>query len=131
MEAQMTKGDDPMRPTLKFAALALAAGLIAAPALAQTVDTIAAVVANGTTIEVEGQAFNIDYTADGKFTGGDGMFSGTWKKATDGKLCISLPDMGVENQCTAYPEGKKAGDTFEIASDQGTMKVTIRNKPAQ
>lgn len=120
-----------MTTTLKYAALALAAGFIAAPAIAQTADTIAAVIANGTTIEVEGQAFNIDYTPDGKFTGGDGMFSGTWKKAEDGKLCISLPDMGVENQCTAYPEGKKAGDSFDIVGDQGTMKVTIRNKAAQ
>jgi polyisoprenoid-binding protein YceI len=109
----------------------LAASALAGTAFAQAApDTVAEVVANGTTIEVEGQAFNIDYTPDGKFTGGDGMFSGTWKKADDGKLCISLPDMGVENQCTAYPEGKKAGDTFDIVGEQGTMKVTIR-QPAQ
>ncbi|NDD65922.1 MAG: hypothetical protein EBZ36_18390 [Acidobacteria bacterium] len=109
-----------------LAALSLA---VASPALAQEAapasSTIKEVVAKGITMEVQGQSFNIDYTADGKFTGGDGMFSGTWKADGD-KLCLSLPDMGVENQCTVYPADKKSGDSFEITGEMGSMTVRIR-----
>jgi hypothetical protein len=102
---------------------------LTAPALAQEAapasSTIQEVTSKGITMEVQGQSFNIDYTPDGKFTGGDGMFSGTWKADGD-KLCLSLPDMGVENQCTVYPEGKKSGDSFEISGEMGSMTVRIR-----
>ncbi|MDZ4760238.1 MAG: hypothetical protein SGJ21_04115 [Alphaproteobacteria bacterium] len=114
---------------MKRLVLAVTAALLCAPALAQEAapasDTIQAVTTKGVSLEVQGQAFNIDYTPDGKFTGGDGMFGGTWK-ADGSKLCISLPDMGVENQCTVYPDGKKSGDTFEITGEMGAMNVTIR-----
>lgn len=121
--------------TIALAPLLLASALLAAPALAQDAapapasDTIQAVTTHGITMEVQGQAFNIDYAADGTFVGGDGMFAGTWK-ADGPKLCITIPGM-VENQCTAYPEGKKAGDSFDIESEMGPMTVKIREPAAE
>ncbi len=114
-----------MRLTI-FAAAALA---LAAPALAQDAappsDTVKAVVEKGVSMEVMGQAGTIDYKADGTFSGFDGQFAGTYK--TNGnKLCISVEAFGIDNQCTEYPDGKKSGDTFEVPSDMGPLKVTIR-----
>ena len=114
-----------MRLTI-FAAAAIA---LAAPALAQDAappsDTVKTVVEKGVSMEVMGQAGTIDYKADGTFSGFDGQFAGTYK--TNGnKLCISVEAFGIDNQCTEYPDGKKSGDTFEIPSDMGPMKVTIR-----
>lgn len=120
---------------MKLITIALAALLAAAPALAQEVtaaapsDTIQAVTTHGVTMEVQGQAFNIDYAEDGTFVGGDGMFAGTWK-ADGPKLCITIPGM-VENQCTAYPEGKKAGDSFDIESEMGPLLIKIREPAAE
>ena len=114
-----------MRLTI-FAAAAIA---LAAPALAQDAappsDTVKTVVEKGVSMEVMGQAGTIDYKADGTFSGFDGQFAGTYK--TNGnKLCISVEAFGIDNQCTEYPDGKKSGDTFEIPSDMGPLKVTIR-----
>lgn len=114
-----------MRLTI-FAAVAIA---LAAPALAQDAappsDTVKTVVEKGVSMEVMGQAGTIDYKADGTFSGFDGQFAGTYK--TNGnKLCISVEAFGIDNQCTEYPDGKKSGDTFEIPSDMGPLKVTIR-----
>ncbi len=108
--------------------LGLSLALIAAPALAQTAappsDTIKTVIEKGMTIDVGGMVGSIEYKADGTFSGFDGQFAGTYK--TDGsKLCLTVPGM-MDNQCTAYPDGKKSGDTFEIPSDMGPLKVTIR-----
>ena len=107
---------------------AMAAVLFAAPALAQTAppsDTVQAVVEKGVTMEVMGQAGDIEYKPDGTFSGFDGQFEGKYK--TDGnKLCITVEAFGIVDQCTEYPEGKKPGDSFEINSDMGPLKVTIR-----
>jgi heat shock protein HslJ len=111
----------------KLTTFALAAVLLAAPALDQTppTDTVKAVVEKGVTMEVMGQAGDIEYKPDGTFSGFDGQFEGKYK--TDGnKLCITVEAFGLIDQCTEYPDGKKSGDTFEIPSDMGPMKVTIR-----
>ena len=115
---------------MKLAMFALAAAMLAAPALAQDVtppsDTVKAVVEKGVTMEVMGQAGDIEYKADGTFSGFDGQFEGTYK--TNGnKLCITVEAFGMVDQCTEYPDGKVAGDTFEIPSDMGPLKVTIRS----
>lgn len=115
---------------MKFTTFALAAALLAAPALAQDVappsDTVKAVVEKGVSMEVMGQAGEIAYKADGTFSGFDGQFEGTYK--TNGnKLCITVEAFGMVDQCTEYPDGKKSGDTFEIPSDMGPLKVTIRS----
>src|SRR5262245_53731791 len=92
----------------------LVAALAAAPAFAQTPappsDTIKAVLEKGVSLDVGGMVGNIDYKADGTFTGFDGQLNGTYK-ADGNKLCITIPGM-VENQCQVYPDGKKSGDTF-------------------
>ncbi len=111
---------------MRLLALAFAAGMLAAPAFAAAPpsDTLKAVIEKGVTLSVQGMDFDIDYKPDGTFVGGGGQFEGTY--TVDGpKLCITIPGM-VENQCTDYPDGKKSGDSFELANDQGSLTVTIR-----
>ncbi|MBK8838852.1 MAG: hypothetical protein IPO30_09195 [Hyphomonadaceae bacterium] len=115
---------------MKLTTFALAAVLLAAPALAQDAappsDTIKAVVEKGVTMEVAGQAGEIVYNPDGTFSGFEGQIEGKYR--TDGnKLCITLEAFGMIDQCTEYPDGKTSGDTFEISSDMGPLKVTIRS----
>ena len=115
---------------MKLAMFALAAAILAAPALAQDVappsDTVKTVVEKGVTMEVMGQAGDIEYKADGTFSGFDGQFEGTYK--TNGnKLCITVEAFGLVDQCSEYPDGKTSGDTFELPSDMGPLKVTIRS----
>lgn len=115
---------------MKKLTIALIAGLLTAPAFAQDADpapasdTVKAVTTNGVIMEVGGNEFDIMYAEDGTFIGGGGMFEGTWKADGD-KLCITIPGM-VENQCQAYPDGKAAGDSFDLESDMGPMRITIR-----
>jgi hypothetical protein len=118
---------------MRLTVLALTAALIAAPAFAQEAaapaaappsDTIQAVTEKGVLFDVMGMEIDMDFKADGTFTGMQGAFAGTWK-ADGKKLCLTIPGM-VENQCTEYPDGKKSGDSFEVASDQGSMMVKIR-----
>jgi hypothetical protein len=113
---------------MRLTILAAAAIMLAVPALAQTApasDTVKAVVEKGVSMEVMGQVGSIEYKPDGSFSGFDGQFEGTYK-ADGNKLCITVEAFGIADQCTEYPDGKKSGDTFEIASEMGPMKVTIR-----
>jgi heat shock protein HslJ len=108
----------------KFAIVCACAAFLAPSALSEETTTLKEVTTKGVIIEVQGQAIDIDYNEDGTFSGMGGAFAGTWK--IDGaKLCLTIPGM-VENQCTEYPEGKKAGDTFEVQGEMGAMNVTIR-----
>ena len=112
---------------LQFALLA--AVIAVAPAFAQDAappsDTVKTVVEKGVSMDVQGNVGDIEYKADGTFSGFDGMFSGTYK--TNGnKLCITVEAFGLVDQCQEYPDGKKSGDSFELTSDMGAMKVTIR-----
>ena len=112
---------------LKLALLAAAA--FALPAMAQETappsDTVKAVIEKGVTMEVAGNVGDIEYKADGTFSGFDGQFGGTYK--TNGnKLCITVEAFGIVDQCQEYPDGKQSGDSFELTSDMGPLKVTIR-----
>jgi phosphate-selective porin len=109
---------------MKLKLALLAAAMIAAPAFAQApaTDTVKAVVEKGVSIEIGGFAGTVDYKADGTFSGFDGMFSGTYK--VDGNKICSESDLG--SSCAEYPDGKKSGDSFELPSEMGPMKVTIR-----
>jgi hypothetical protein len=115
---------------MRLATIALIAGLLAAPALAQTPappsDTLKAVMEKGITMSVMGNTGNIDYKPDGTFSGFDGQFEGTYK--VDGsKLCITVAAFGLDNQCTTYPDGKKSGDSFILTDPNiGEMNVSIR-----
>jgi hypothetical protein len=105
----------------KLALAAAAATLIASPAFAGTLDEV---VKNGVSMDVGGMVIDVTYKPDGTFAAGD--FMGKYK--VDGtKLCLTI-DGVIDNQCTEYPVGKVPGDTFEVPSDFGPMKITI-NKP--
>ncbi len=117
---------------MRLTTLALAAALLAAPALAQEApalappsDTMQAIVAKGMIMSIMGMEGDMTFAPDGNFSGFDGQFAGTYK--VDGaKLCLTVPGM-VENQCTEYPVGKKSGDKFIIQSPEiGDIDITIR-----
>ena len=85
---------------------AMAAALIAAPALAQTAppsDTVKAVVEKGVTMEVAGQAGDIEYKPDGTFSGFDGQFEPAVHHA--------IGDGGVGEGA-----GARSGDAQEFAA---------------
>ena len=117
---------------MKFKSALLAVVMVGAPALAiaqetpaPPSDTVAAVVEKGVTMDVQGNVGDIVYKPDGTFSGFDGMFEGTYK--TNGnKLCITVEAFGIVDQCQEYPDGKQSGDSFELTSDMGPLKVTIR-----
>jgi hypothetical protein len=113
---------------MRLTALALTAALIATPAFAQEAapasDTIKAMTEKGVLFDVMGMPIDMEFKADGTFTGMAGAFAGTWK-ADGPKLCLTIPGM-IENQCTEYPTGKKSGDKFEVTTENGPMGVTIR-----
>jgi phosphate-selective porin len=105
----------------------LAAAMIAAPALAQTAapasDTVKAMIDKGVVMRVMDFEGEVTYTADGKFSGFDGMFSGTY--TVDGAKLCTTSDMG--SGCQEYPDGKKAGDTFTVEMDPvGEVSITIK-----
>lgn len=112
---------------MKIKLALLAAAMFAAPAIAQDTpapptDTVKAVVEKGVAIEISGFAGTVDYKADGTFSGFDGMFEGTYK--VDGNKICTESAMGAS--CSEYPDGKKSGDSFELPTEMGPMKVTIR-----
>ncbi|MDP3739667.1 MAG: hypothetical protein Q8R02_19920 [Hyphomonadaceae bacterium] len=104
--------------------VAIAALLLASPAAAQTAnaDTYKAVIAHGVIIVAPEMEIDVSFTPDGKFTAFKGMSTGVWRIDGD-KLC-STPNETLIESCSAYPAGKKSGDTFEVEAP-GT-RVTIR-----
>lgn len=105
-------------------------GLVASPALAQTVaDTLKAVTTKGVVIKGNAQGMDLEmditYKADGTYTSNImGMpFEGSWKIDGD-KLCTKS-ELG--ESCTTYPAGKKSGDEFEVDHALlGKAKVKIK-----
>lgn len=106
---------------LLIAAAALLSMLVAAPALA---DTLQEATTRGVVISVAGMDIDVAYTPDGKFTALDGQVTGTWRIDGD-KLCTTSNFEPAES-CVAYPKGKKSGDSFEITSSQGTVTIRIK-----
>lgn len=112
---------------MKLKLALLVAAMIAAPAFAQTAapasDTVKAMVDKGVVMKVMDFEGEVTYTADGKFSGFDGMFSGTY--TVDGSKMCTTSDMG--SSCMSYPDGKKPGDTFTVEMDQvGEVAITIK-----
>ncbi|HEY0435177.1 MAG TPA: hypothetical protein VGC92_00955 [Phenylobacterium sp.] len=103
------------------AAAALALAGLATPALA---DTLQEIIAHGMVVTIADMDIDIAFTPDGKFTGFGGQLTGTWKIDGD-KLCTTS-NLAPDENCTAYPSGKKSGDTFEVSNELGTAKVHIR-----
>jgi hypothetical protein len=105
--------------------LVAAAGLASALTAPAFGDTLTEITTKGIILSIQGMEIPIKYNADGSFEGeAMGMpFAGKWA-IKDGKLCTTS-DMQPEERCTAYPEGKKSGDEFEIDSEMGPLKIKI------
>lgn len=109
---------------LKLALLA-AVVTFSAPAFAGAPpsDTLQAIVEKGMIMNIMGTEGEIEFKADGSWSGFGGAAAGTY--TVDGSnLCITS-DMGTA--CSAYPDGKKSGDSFTITLDQlGEVPIKIR-----
>ena len=120
-----------MKVQIKKAILVAAAALaLAAPALAQDKTTLEYVTSKGTVIHanMQGQELELPmtYKADGTYvTSAMGQeVTGKWRVDGD-KLCtISAMGGGNEN-CIAYPAGKKPGDEFKVTNPM-LGEVTIK-----
>ena len=115
------------------ALLALAAPAFAQQAGAPPSDTLKEVTTKGIILTIE-QIGDVDitYKPDGTFIGKNetlesfigGPLTGKWRVDGD-KLCTEATIQPGES-CSAYPLGKKSGDEFEVAGDQGSAKVKIK-----
>jgi hypothetical protein len=54
----------------------------------------------------------------------DGQVTGKWR-VDGGKLCTSS-NFAPDEECVAYPAGKKSGDTFEVQGGQGPATIRIK-----
>lgn len=97
------------------------AGLIAAPAMA---DTLKEITTKGIILTVQGMDIDVTYKPDGTFTAMEGAVTGTWKIDGD-KLC-STSNFAPEETCQVYPKDKKSGDKFDLESPQGVATITIK-----
>ena len=105
----------------------IAAGLvalIAAPAFAQTTTTVQEVTTKGIIMEAQGMQIDVTYKPDGTFTAMDGAVTGKWR--IDGDKICSSSNFNPAEECTAYPVGKKSGDSFDLTGAMGTAKITIK-----
>lgn len=109
---------------MKKIILAFAAVAFAAPAFAQTPNTLQEVTTKGIKMAAGGFELNVDYKPDGTFTAMDGQITGKWRIDGD-KMCTSS-NFNPTEECAAYPTGKKSGDSFEVTGSQGTAMITIR-----
>ena len=114
---------------MKLKLVLAAAVLLSAPAFAQGAaasDTVKAIVEKGVSVEIGGFAGNLDYKADGTFSGFDGQYEGTCK--VDGsKMCFTSSAVGQDNACFDYPAGKTSGDKFKITdANVGEIEITIK-----
>ena len=103
--------------------LMIAAALLAVstPAFA---DTLQEVTTHGMILSVQGTDIDVAFTPDGKFTAFGGQITGTWRIDGD-KLC-TISSADPMESCTAYPAGKKSGDSFELTAPTGTATVKIK-----
>jgi len=102
----------------------IALGFVAATAMPAFADTLQELTTHGMILTVQGTDIEVTYTPDGKFTAYNGQITGTWRIDGD-KLCTTS-NFQPEEQCVAYPAGKKSGDSFEVTSPQGTATVKIK-----
>jgi hypothetical protein len=111
--------------------LAAAAIALTAPAFAQGKTTLDYVTSKGTVIQanMQGQELELPmtYKADGTYvTSAMGQeVTGKWR--VDGEKLCTISAMGGGNEnCIAYPAGKKPGDAFKVTNPMlGEVTVTI------
>ena len=109
---------------MKLLAVTAIALALAAPAFAQTTTTLQEVTTRGITLSAAGFEVDVTYKPDGTFTAMDGAVTGKWRIDGD-KLCTTS-NFNPSEECTAYPEGKKSGDSFDMTGAMGTAKITIK-----
>lgn len=108
----------------KLAAAALVIGVLAAPALADTMrnaigNTVTTTGSDGATVKwyfADGGQFSMK-TPDGA------VVAGTWEQK-DGKICVT--PAGGSAQCADAVEGKNVGDSWTTTNGQGqTITVAL------
>ena len=114
-----------MRRAPAFVLALVLAAAAPMPALAQTAsDTLKEVTTKGVVLSAGGFEIDVAYTPDGKFTAAEGAVFGTWR--IDGEKLCTTSNFAPDEECVAYPTGKKSGDTFEVVGGQGPANVTIK-----
>ncbi len=109
---------------MKRIIVASLAALLVAPAFAQTTTTLQEVTTKGIIMEAQGMQIEVTYKPDGTFTAMDDAVTGKWRIDGD-KLCTTS-NFNPSEECAAYPEGKKSGDSFDMTGAMGTAKITIK-----
>ena len=118
-------------PMKKAMIIAVAAIALAAPSFAQDKTTLDYVTSKGTVVQanMQGQelALPMTYKADGTYvTSAMGReVTGKWR--VDGEKLCTISAMGGGNEnCIAYPAGKKPGDEFKVTNPMlGEVTVKI------
>ena len=109
---------------MRLVTAATLAVALAGPAFAQGTTTLQEVTTKGIKLSAGGFELDVDYKSDGTFIAMDGQVTGKWR--IDGeKLCTSS-NFNPTEECTAYPTGKKSGDSFDVTGSQGTATITIK-----
>jgi hypothetical protein len=96
----------------------------AAPAFAQTADTLTEITTKGIKMSAQGFELEVAYNSDGTFTAMEGQVTGKWRIEGD-KLCTQS-NFDAEEECVLYPAGKKSGDSFDVTGKAGTATITIK-----
>jgi hypothetical protein len=106
----------------RMRSLIVAIALVAAgPAAAGTLQEMTT---HGVVLSFGLMKADVSYTPDGKFSAAGGRYTGTWRIDGD-KLCTRSSKQPTET-CTAYPLGKKSGDSFQMTGPHGSATVTIK-----
>jgi hypothetical protein len=115
-----------MRKLLTCAAIAA----IAVPSFAQGAppsDTLKEVTTKGIVLNAGGIEIPVTYKPDGTFSatipGFDMPITGKWR--ADGEKLCTTSEMAPQEECVAYPVGKKSGDSFEVVGGQGPATIKI------
>ena len=116
---------------MKIMMITAAAVLLAAPAFAQEKSTLDHVIAKGTVVKANMQGTDLElpmtYKSDGSYTTSAMGQEVTGKWRVDGdKLCTTSAMGGGNENCIAYPAGKKPGDEFKVTNPMlGEVTVKI------
>lgn len=97
--------------------------LVLAAATPAAADTAQEIAAHGMTLKFQGADVELTFTPDGKVSGMNGQFNGTWR--IDGDKICSTGGVTARENCIAYPADKKSGDTFEVKLPLGLATVKI------
>jgi hypothetical protein len=104
--------------------IAIAAALAVASPAAAAGTTIQEMIDHGIVLIVADMNIDVTYTKDGKFTAAEGQVTGTYR--VDGEKLCSTSNVDPTESCFTYPKDKKSGDTFDLDTPQGPVKIKIK-----